>query len=86
MKHRNRLAAFLGRGMTLSNPHQPNFQSGAVALTSPLGQYIARAHLQEGIHLTAKHMKKPHEVGEKGWRPFTGVWGTNDLPIAFEAA
>jgi len=51
-----------------------------------LGQYIARAQLQEGIHLIAQHMKKPHEVGEKGWRPFPGVWGIKGLPIEFESA
>jgi cytochrome P450 len=51
-----------------------------------LGQYIARAQLQEGIHLIAKHMKHPQEVGEKGWRPFPGVWGINGLPITFTPA
>jgi len=51
-----------------------------------LGQYIARAQLQEGIHLIAQHMKKPHEVGEKGWRPFPGVWGIKGLPIEFTPA
>jgi cytochrome P450 len=51
-----------------------------------LGQFIARAQLQEGIHLIAQHMKKPHEVGEKGWRPFPGVWGIKGLPIEFEPA
>jgi cytochrome P450 len=51
-----------------------------------LGQYIARAQLQEGIHLIAQHMKQPREVGEKGWRPFPGVWGIDGLPLAFEAA
>ncbi|MCB2077323.1 MAG: cytochrome P450 [Novosphingobium sp.] len=51
-----------------------------------LGQYIARAQLQEGIHLIAQHMKHPHEVGEKGWRPFPGVWGIDGLPIEFEPA
>jgi hypothetical protein len=25
-------------------------------------------------------------VGEKGWRPFPGVWGINGLPIEFEPA
>lgn len=51
-----------------------------------LGQYIARAQLQEAIHLIARHMKQPREVGEKGWRPFPGVWGIAGLPIAFEPA
>ncbi len=51
-----------------------------------LGQYIARAQLQEGLHLIAQHMRNPHEVGEKGWRPYPGVWGINGLPIAYEPA
>ncbi|MCB2072148.1 MAG: cytochrome P450 [Novosphingobium sp.] len=51
-----------------------------------LGQYIARAQLQEGIHLIAQHMREPHEVGEKGWRPFPGVWGIKGLPIEFTPA
>ena len=51
-----------------------------------LGQYIARAQLQEGIHLIAQHMKNPREVSEKGWRPFPGVWGIKGLPLEFEPA
>lgn len=51
-----------------------------------LGQFIARAQLQEGIHLIARHMREPHEVGEKGWRPFPGVWGIAGLPIEFTPA
>ena len=51
-----------------------------------LGQYIARAQLQEGIHLVAKHMRDPHLDGEPGWRPFPGVWGMKGLPIAFTPA
>lgn len=51
-----------------------------------LGQYIARAQLQEGIHLIAKHMREPHADGEHGWRPFPGVWGIKGLPIEFTPA
>ena len=51
-----------------------------------LGQYIARAQLQEGIHLIARHMRGPKETGEPGWRPFPGVWGIKGLPIAFTPA
>ena len=51
-----------------------------------LGQYIARAQLQEGIHLIAQHMQKPHETGELGWRPFPGVWGIKGLPLEFTPA
>ena len=51
-----------------------------------LGQYIARAQLQEGIHLIAQAMRRPHAAGEPGWRPFPGVWGIKGLPIAFTHA
>lgn len=51
-----------------------------------LGQYIARAQLQEAIHLIAKHMRQPHHDGEPGWRPFPGVWGIDGLPIEFTPA
>jgi len=51
-----------------------------------LGQYIARAQLQEGIHLVAQHMHDPRPDGEPGWRPFPGVWGIKGLPIEFTPA
>jgi cytochrome P450 len=51
-----------------------------------LGQYIARAQLQEGIHLVAQHMHDPKPAGEIGWRPFPGVWGIKGLPIEFTPA
>jgi cytochrome P450 len=51
-----------------------------------LGQYIARAQLQEGLHLIARHMHAPRLVAEPGWRPFPGVWGIKGLPIAFTPA
>jgi cytochrome P450 len=51
-----------------------------------LGQYIARAQMQEGLHLIAQHMRNPKPAGEPGWRPFPGVWGLKGLPIEFEPA
>lgn len=51
-----------------------------------LGQYIARAQLQEALHLIARRLKKPKHAGPVGWRPFPGVWGIKGLPIEFEAA
>ncbi|MDE2597006.1 MAG: cytochrome P450, partial [Sphingomonadales bacterium] len=51
-----------------------------------LGQYIARAQLQEGIHAIAQRMKHPRLAGEPGWRPFPGVWGINGLPLEFDPA
>jgi len=49
-----------------------------------LGQYIARAQLQEALHLIAQRMRHPRLVGEVGHRPFYGAWGIKGLPIAFE--
>lgn len=51
-----------------------------------LGQFIARAQLQEGFHLIAKHMRNPRQAGEAGWRPFPGNWGIDGLPIEFDPA
>jgi cytochrome P450 len=49
-----------------------------------LGQYIARAQLQEGLHLIAQRIREPQTPGPQAWRPFFGVWGIKGLPIAFE--
>jgi cytochrome P450 len=49
-----------------------------------LGQHIARAQIQEGLHMIAQRMKNPRRTGESGWRPFYGVWGLKGLPIEFE--
>lgn len=51
-----------------------------------LGQYIARATLQEGIHLIARRLRNPRLNGEIVWRSFLGAYGLLDLPIAFEPA
>ena len=51
-----------------------------------LGQYIARAQIQEGLHRIAQRMKNPRLNGEYGWRGFTGTWGLKGLPIAFDPA
>lgn len=48
------------------------------------GQFIARAQLQEGLHLIAQRLKNPRLNGEIIWRPFLGAWGLKSLPIAFE--
>jgi cytochrome P450 len=49
-----------------------------------LGQYLARAQLEEGLHLIAQRLKNPRRVGEAHWKPFLGAWGLSTLPIAFE--
>jgi cytochrome P450 len=51
-----------------------------------LGQYIARAQLQEALHQIAQRMREPRLVGELRWRPFFGTWGLKDLLIEFEPA
>jgi len=51
-----------------------------------LGQYIARAMLQEAIHQVAQRMRHPKLAGEFAWRPFYGTWGLKGLPIRFERA
>jgi cytochrome P450 len=51
-----------------------------------LGQYIARAQIEEGLHLVAQRIKDPKLAGEYGFRPFPGVWGLKGLPITFTAA
>lgn len=49
-----------------------------------LGQYIARAQLQEALHQIAQRMRHPKLAGEVGHRPFYGAWGLKGLPITFE--
>jgi cytochrome P450 len=51
-----------------------------------LGQFIARAQIQEGWHLIAQRITKPRLAGTVGWRAFPGVWGIRGLPITFEPA
>lgn len=51
-----------------------------------LGQYIARAQLQEALHQVTQRMRDPELVGEPGWRPFPGAWGIHGLQIAFTPA
>jgi len=48
-----------------------------------LGQYIARAQLQEAIHQIPQRILNPKLAGEPGWRPFPGTWGIRGLPIEF---
>jgi cytochrome P450 len=49
-----------------------------------LGQFLAKAQLEEGLHLIAKRLKSPRLAGEITWRPFLGAWGLRTLPVAFE--
>ena len=51
-----------------------------------IGQFLARAQLEEGLHLIARRLKAPRRNGPVDWRPFLGAWGLRTLPIAFDAA
>ncbi|MCB2060287.1 MAG: cytochrome P450 [Novosphingobium sp.] len=51
-----------------------------------LGQFIARAQIQEGLHQIAQRIRNPRRVGPSAWRPFYGVWGLRGLPIEFDPA
>jgi cytochrome P450 len=48
-----------------------------------LGQFIARAQMEEGLHLIAQRITRPKLAGVPGHRPFMGVWGLRGLPITF---
>lgn len=49
-----------------------------------LGQSLARAQAEEGLHLIAQRITCPRLAGEITWRPFLGVWGIKSLPIEFD--
>jgi cytochrome P450 len=49
-----------------------------------LGQYIAKAQLEEGLHLIAQRITNLRSTGPAGWRPYPGTWGIKGLPISFD--
>lgn len=49
-----------------------------------IGQHLARAQLEEGVHLIAQRLRKPRVAGEVSWKPYLGLWGLRTLPIQFE--
>ena len=49
-----------------------------------LGQYIARAQIEEGLHIVAQRIANPRRNGANGWREFIGVWGLRGFPITFD--
>jgi cytochrome P450 len=51
-----------------------------------IGQYIARALLEEGIHAMAQRITAPRLTADPVWKPMLGAWGLETLPIAFESA
>jgi cytochrome P450 len=51
-----------------------------------LGQFIARAQLQEALHQIPQRLRNPRLAGEIHWRPYPGSWGLKGLPIEFDPA
>lgn len=49
-----------------------------------LGQFIAKAQVQEGLHLIAQRLANPRRTGEIGWRSMLGGYGLTTLPIAYD--
>jgi cytochrome P450 len=71
------------------DPERPNSQRHIAFGAGPhmcLGQHIARAQIQEGLHLITQRLKNPKLVGPVGWRPFPGTWGMKGLPLEFTPA
>ena len=71
------------------NPERPK-QTGHLAfgrgMHMCLGQYIARAQIEEGFHLIAQRLKDPKRTGRSATRPFPGTWGLKGLPLSFTCA
>ena len=51
-----------------------------------LGQHLAKAQIEEGVHMMAQRLTQPRLAGEVAWRPYAGVWGLRTLPIEFTPA
>lgn len=51
-----------------------------------LGQFLAKAQIEVGLHHIARRLRRPRRTGPCAWRPFPGVWGLRGLPIAFDPA
>jgi cytochrome P450 len=51
-----------------------------------IGQWLARAQIEEGFHIISQRILNPRLTGPYGFRPFPGVWGISGLPIEFDRA
>lgn len=49
-----------------------------------LGQFLARALLEEAVPIMARRMRNPRTTAEGTFRTPLGIWGYSSLPIAFE--
>ncbi|MCB2073557.1 MAG: cytochrome P450 [Novosphingobium sp.] len=50
-----------------------------------VGQFVAKAILEESLHLIAGRIRHPKIEGRLEWRSILGAYGLNSLPIAFDA-
>lgn len=51
-----------------------------------IGMHLARAQIEEGLHLVTRRLRNPRRTGEVTWRSYMGVWGLQALPIEFDQA
>jgi cytochrome P450 len=51
-----------------------------------MGQHLARALVEEGLHAITQRIRNPKAAGEILRRPFLGISGLRALPIQFEPA
>jgi cytochrome P450 len=51
-----------------------------------IGQHLAKAQIEEGLHVIAQRITNPRLVGEVTYRPYLGIWGLTSLPIEFDPA
>ncbi|MBW8785463.1 MAG: cytochrome P450, partial [Novosphingobium sp.] len=72
---------------TSFNPERPEknpTQAFGRGMHMCLGQFLAIANVEEGIHQIAARVTQPRLAGPVQWKPFPGVWGITSLPIRFE--
>ena len=50
-----------------------------------LGQFLARALLEEGLPILARRIRNPRLAGDIAHRSPMGIWGYKSMPVAFDA-
>ena len=79
--------AVFGDPMTF-NPDRPEknpTQAFGRGMHICLGQFLAVANVEEGIHQIARRIRNPRLTGKVEWKPFPGVWGITALPVEFDS-
>lgn len=51
-----------------------------------IGMHLARAQIEEGLHLVARRLPRLRLAGEPTWRSYLGIWGLQTLPVEFDPA